>query len=200
MAKRYFRIFDKGDNWEITDCMFIPDGTDIDITLEGYDLNGIEVKDIETFEYVKSLLDKGHILLSKDYDGEVVKDDIIFNEFPELYKHKKYYLNRGKDFISKRINVADLFDFIDFILCNNRLMNMGYHIVPDNPDDVLNEIIDNVDMKLHSATERFIEARDRILTKQKLYISYRRYEKEVMESEDLKGLQDAWKRFVFICG
>jgi hypothetical protein len=191
MPKRYFTTFNRGENYLITGTLEVPDGINADV-----DPIGIEIKDYDTFEYVKVNFNKGEFTLPKDIIGEPLIDDLTFREFSQLDISKTHHINLAKEFMVQRFGPSDMFDFVDFIIKHNRLLDAGYFVTNKNMEETIAKLSEDVDMELYDNLYGYFEIRDKVMEKQRWYTIYRRFEKKVEKAKNVEEVSNAWKEFI----
>lgn len=191
MAKEFFIIFDKGENWEITDTMIIPDG---------YEMKHEGVLDVsdnkELFEAVREKLKTHRILYQKDIEGKLIEEDLMLIAYDLLEISRQRKITQGKEYLNTRIGLTDMFGFVEFVILNNILMEKGYVITDTNRHEKYLEIVETGDMELIEKLEDFLEIRDSIAFKYSWYNIYKEYVKKINKAESIKELQDIWVDYI----
>lgn len=191
MAKEYFIIFDKGENWEITDTMIVPDG---------YNCSNDGVWDIsdnkKLFEFVKARLETFKIEFPKDIDGKLIQEDLILKQIDSLDVVKAKKIKEGKELISSRINVPELFSFVEFIMLNNYLLNKGYIITDENKYEKYLEIVESEDEELIKKLEEYLEIKEEIDISMFWQKIHKSFETNITKAITKKEIMSIWKEYV----
>lgn len=191
MASEYFIIFDKGDNWEITDTMIVPDGFEVS------DDGVLDMSDNkELFEYVKNRLESNSIQFSKDIEGRFVKEDLIIIPYDITEIKRQRYITKGKEYLNSRIAIPEVFSFVEFVILNNKLLEKGYIVTDNNRHEKYLEIVETGDLDLIETLEDFLEARDNIMTKYSWFGVYKNFINKINRASTTDEMKDIWKDYI----
>jgi hypothetical protein len=191
MANEFFIIMDKGDDWEITGTFIVPEG--FETSNEGV----LDVSDNkELFDYVKNRLKTHAIRYSKELTGKLIQEDLV--EIPynltEIERMRK--ITQGKEYLSTRIGIPEVFEFVEFIILNNYLIEKGYVITDENRHEKYLEIVETGDLDLIEKLESFLESRDSIMTKYSWFNVYKNFTNNIHRAQDVQSMNEIWKEYV----
>ena len=191
MASEYFVIFDKGDNWEITGTMVVPDG---------YETSNEGVWDVsdnkELFDYVRSKMKSYNIQFSKDIDGKLIQEDLIEIPYDKLTLKKQEKITQGKELLSTRVSVSEIFDAVEYIILTTFFIEKGIIITDNNRPEKYLEIIETGDEESINKLEKYLEIRDNILLNIRWIDNHRTFERKIDSAISIKELNEIWKEYV----
>jgi hypothetical protein len=196
VMKNILVIVDKGDVYEITGTTFQTDEYIVDDEM----VKEIPMDDqgIQVFQYIKEKLDTHQIQYPKDISGRLIIEDLLVNEYDKLQLYKSKVIMKGKEYLSTRLNVHTIFEFFDFIMCNNILAASGIVITEKNRRQKYLEIIDTGDIELIDALETYLNSLDRMKIINGWYRTYKEFDKNVNNSETKEQIDEHYKVFVQI--
>ena len=191
MANEFFVIFDKGDNWEITGTFIVPDG--FEVSNEGV----LDVSDNKRlFDFVKDKLNTHQIQYPKDIIGKLVIEDLLLTPYDGLEIERQRKIMAGKEYLNTRIGIPEVFSFVEFVILNNYMIEKGYVITDENRHDKYLEIVETGDLDLIEKLEKFLEARDEIMTKYSWYDVYKHYINNIKKATSKSKMNEAWKDYI----
>jgi hypothetical protein len=192
--KLVLHVIDKGEMMQVT-------GTSIQLG-DFYADNTVYVfsdfnDDRELFEWVRARLKSSTVQYKKlDRNVQLIKEDFVVSKNDALTQKKERALTKGMNYMSSRVQLGVVFDFFNFIMANNKLLDGGYVITNENRTDKYLEIVDEGDPDLIDALEMFLTTRDRLLENGGIYTIWNKYgleiERAVMEAE----VDELYKEFV----
>jgi len=195
MAKELFIIFDRVDLLEVTGTTIIPDGYDISGDHDGVmDMSDDDMKPL--FLYVRDRLKTHRIFIPKNYEGNLIKEDLIEEPYDVIEIERQRKLTKGKEVLTSRISLPEIFHSIEFMLLNNFLIERGYIITNENRTEKYLEIIETGDIELIEKLELFLEARDSMLLNYTWYNIYKNYKKQIERAESIDELNNIWKEYL----
>lgn len=191
MASEFFVIYDKGDNWEITGTFIVPDG--FETSNDGV----LDVSDNkELFDYVKNRLTTHQIQYPKDLQGRLIQEDLIEIPYDTLEIERQRRITQGKEYLNTRIGIPEVFNFVEFIILNNHLIEKGYVITDDNRHEKYLEIVETGDLDLIEKLESFLEARDEVMTKYSWYGVYKNFINKINRASSKQEMNEIWKEYI----
>ena len=191
MAKEFFIIFDKGENWEITGTFIVPDG---------FETSNEGVLDVsnnkELFDYVKNKLKTHQLQYFKNLKGKLVIEDLFEIPYNTLEIERQRKIMQGKEYLNTRIGIPEIFNFAEFIILNNFLLEKGYIVTDENRHEKYIEIVETADLDLIEKLEQFLECRDDITFKYSWYEIYKNYIKKINRASSEKEMNEIWKEYI----
>jgi len=193
--KNILVIVDKGNVWEITGTTIQTDDYVVDPEAV-YELKDGVGKLL--FDYIKGRLNTAQIQFPKKLEGNLIKEDLIENEYsPQEYRRSKI-LQNGREYISTRLNIVSVFDIFDFTLANNKLASEGHFISTGNKREKYLEVIDTGSLELIDALETYLNSIDRLTVLHGWYKQYREFEKNIYEASSIEEMEEHYRIFVQI--
>jgi hypothetical protein len=189
--KNIFIIQDKGKVWEITDTTIQPDDYVVDPDMV------IEV-DNQLFSFVKNKIGTSQIQYSKDVIGKLIKEDLMIVDYDPITSYKEKILNKGREYISTRLNAVSLFELYEFLVCNLELIEKGFVITNKNRRQKYLDIIDAGDIETIDLLERLLNSKDKLESISGWYNQYRTFEKDVYKLNKIDDIDERYKVFVQI--
>ena len=189
--KNILIIQDKGDVWEITDTTIQPDDYVVDTEMV------LEV-DKALFNFIKGTLYTSRIQYPKDLDGKLIQQDLMIVEYDPVTSHKERILNKGREYISTRLNAVSLFELYEFMVCNLDLIEKGFVITNKNRREKYLEIIDAGEIETIDLLERLLNSKDKLEGISGWYNQYRAFEADIYKLNDIDKINERYKVFVQI--
>lgn len=183
---------DKGDVWEITGTTVQPDDFVTDDTV-------MEVQK-GVYDYIKTKLDTTQIQVSKKFKGNLIKEDLIETEYEPMMVYKSMALQRGREYLSTRLNVSSIFDYIDFVIANNTLLANGFAVTPDNKREMFIKIIESENKSLIDALETYTSTFAKLQVLDGWYKTFKSFEQKVYNALDKDEVDEQYAIFVQIFG
>lgn len=190
--KNILIIQDKGNVWEITDTIVQPDDYVVDPEMV-YELNNKKL-----FTFIKNKLNSSQIQYPKTIDGKLIEEDLIIIDYDVISIHRERTLNKGREYISTRLNAVSLFELYEFLVCNLDLIEKGFVITNTNRREKYLEIIDAGDIDTIDLLERLLNSKDKLESISGWYNKYRTFESDLYKLNDIKKIDDRFKIFVQI--
>lgn len=191
MASEYFVIFDKGDNWEITGTMVVPDG---------YETSNEGVWDVsdnkELFDYVKNKLKTYKIQFPKNTDGKLIKEDLIEIPYDNLTLKQQEKITQGRDLLSTRVSIAEILNSVEYMMLSIFFMDKGIFITDKNRSEKYLDVVETGDEDLIDKLERYLEVRDNNIISFAWIENHRNFENKVNSAISDKQLNEIWKDYV----
>lgn len=197
LAKSYFIIFDKGDMWQVTGTVNIPEGYEVSENHDGVlDMSDFNVR--EVFLYAKEKIENNNVYIPKNYQGRLVKDDLIIVPHDKLEVKRARTISKGKEILMQKVSLFEIFASVEFIILNNYLLEKGYVITDSNRQDKYLEIIETGDIELIEKLERFLKCRDDIMINYTFHSIFREFRLNLEKAESEEEIDKIWKEFVII--
>jgi len=184
---------DKGDVWGITGTTVQTDDFVVDETV-------MEIDNKNLFDYIKERIVSAEIQVSKKIKGKLIKEDLIEIEYDTLHVYKERMIHKGREYLSTRLNVATLFDYVDFIMANNVLVSNGYFITPLNKRESFLKIIESDNQDLLQAIDTYTSIESKLTVTNGWWKTYKDFEQKVYNAKDVTEVDDKYKIFVQIFG
>lgn len=182
---------DKGDEWEITGTFIVPEG--FETSNEGV----LDVSDNKTlFDYVKNRLKTHSIRYPKELTGKLIQEDLVETPYDLTEIERMRKITQGKEYLSTRIGVPEVFEFVEFIILNNYLIEKGYVITDENRHEKYLEIVETGDLDLIEKLESFLESRDSIMTKYSWFNVYKNFTNNIYRAQDVQSMNKIWKEYI----
>jgi len=195
MAKEYFVIFDRGDKWEVTDTMIIPDDYEVSEEHDGVmDMSSEDMKRL--FLYVKNRLSTHRIYIPKEWDGKLTQQDLEEKPYDVLEIERVRKLKQGKEVLSSRITPVEVLDVAEFVILNNYFTDKGFTITNENRSTRYLDIINTGNTIAIQNLEKYLELRDRILINYSWLSMLRNYESKIESSSSIEEMNAIWKEYV----
>lgn len=185
---------DKGDVWEITGTTVTTDSSILDENMV------MEIDNRKLFDYIKLKLESAQIQIPKSVRGKLIKEDLIEIEYDYLTVYKERTIHSGREYLSSRLNVASLFDYIDFIMANNVLLSHGFFVTPENKKDLIIQIINTEDTKLIEALETYTSVQTKLVNIDGWWKVFKDFESRVYNAINKSEIDEAYKIFIQIFG
>lgn len=128
-------------------------------------------------------------------EDELTEEDIMTIPYDELVIAKSRARTRGKYLLNQRIDTLMIFDFFEYSLTNNVLIDAGYVITDENREEKYLEIINTGDEDLIASLETYLEVRDRIGEHLSWYNSYITFKDDVNTCADTDCIDDLYNEF-----
>jgi len=189
--KNILIIQDKGDVWEITDTTIQPDDYVVDPEMV------LEV-DKALFDFIKGKIHTSQIQYPKDVDGKLIQQDLMIVDYDPVTSHRERILNKGREYISTRLNAVSLFELYEFMVCNLDLIEKGFVITNTNRRKKYLEIVDAGDIDTIDLLERLLNSKDKLESISGWYNQYRTFESDLYKLNDIKKIDNRFKIFVQI--
>jgi hypothetical protein len=197
LAKNYFIIFDKGDMWQVTGTVAIPEGYEVSENHDGVmDMSDFNIR--EVFLYVKEKLETNDVYIPKNYQGRLIKDDVIIVPHDKIEVKRARTIDKGKDILMKKVSLFEIFNSVEFIILNNFFVEKGYVITDNNRQDKYLEIIETGDIELIEKLERFLKCRDDIMRNYTFHSIFREFRMNLEKAETEEEIDKIWKEFIII--
>ena len=184
---------DKGDVWEITGTTVQEDSFVEDDTV-------MVINNKNLFDYIKDKLEFSQVQISKKVKGNLIKEDLIEIEYDPMQVYKERTIHAGREYLSSRLNVATLFDFVDFIMSNNVLISNGFAITPENKKDMFIKIIESENVELINALDKYTTIQNKLQVINGWWRTFKDFEKRVYNSTTKEEIDNCYKIFVQIFG
>jgi hypothetical protein len=107
------------------------------------------------------------------------QDDLMITNIDSLEAYKSRYRTIGKHLLKQYCDFTLQFDFFEFSILNNKLIDAGYIITDINREEKYLEIINTGDSVLISNLETYLEVKDRISIHTHHYNNYITYKDNV---------------------
>lgn len=190
-SKLVLIIIDKGDTYWITGAGiqpedFIPDKT----------VHVLPYHDKILFDKIRELIKTNKVEYEKPLQGKLVEDDLIVTPLDQFELDRERFFTKGMEYMSSRIKVGSLFDFFNFIVSNNKLLDKGYVITDENRVDKYLEVVDAGNDDLIETLETFLTSRDRLMEHSGFYNIWKKYNDAIETSYDVEEMRDLYKEFV----
>lgn len=128
-------------------------------------------------------------------EGDLTSEDLIIKGWGTLTVKKAEYRTLGKHSLKQRIDPLLLYDFFEFSLINNSLINQGHVITDANREEKYLEITNGGDDTLIAELEKYLEVRDRISEHASWYNSYVSYKSNVNASVTIEEIEELYNIF-----
>jgi hypothetical protein len=193
MSKYFFVINDEGVNWGITGTRIEMDESVVADPTLYYTVNS------EDFFYtVRDLLNSNNRLSYPKTVTELTIDDITVLELDPLTVHKSSIKTQGKHFLKQRCDFVVQFDFFQFTLLNNILINAGYAITDENREAKYLEVINTGDSILIDTLDKFLGTLDRISVYNFTYNNYLTFCENVDAASTIEEVNSAFQDFSIV--
>lgn len=121
--------------------------------------------------------------------------DLLVTPLDSLSLAKALARTKGKHLLKQYCDFTLLFDFFEFHVLNNKLIDAGYVITDENREAKYLEIINTGDQDLIDALETYLDARDRIAVHVHWYDSFQTYKTAVNDSVDESEVQTNFNNY-----
>jgi len=189
MSRHLFIIEECGNDYKITGTQIQND------SFEFYNSEYYETHDADLFNYVEDSLNGNIITFSKEVIGELGQDDLVLTPVDPLIIRKSTAVTMGKYILKSRCDYTITFDFFQFQLLNNILVDNGYVITNQNRESKYLEIINTEDVDLINYLEQYLEVRDRIEIYYRFYDDYLTYVNLINESIDFDEIKAKYNTY-----
>jgi len=189
--KNILIIQDKGSVWEITDTTIQPDDYVVDPEM-------VAEVDKALFIFVKNKLHAAQMQYPKDIAGKPIKEDLIIVDYDPITSHRERILNKGREYISTRLNAVSLFELYEFLVCNLDLIEKGFVITNKNRRHKYLDIIDAGDIETIDLLERLLNSKDKLESISGWYNQYRTFESDLHKLNSVDDIDERFKVFVQI--
>ena len=146
--------------------------------------------------FVKNKLKTHQIQYPKDLSGKLIEEDLLMIPYNIVEIERQRKIMSGKEYLNTRIGIPEVFDFVEFVILNNFLMEKGYIITDDNRHDKYLEIVETSDLELIEKLEKFLEARDNVMLRYSWYNVYKDYIRKIKRSNSEKEMNEIWKEYI----
>jgi hypothetical protein len=192
MPRKIAIIVDKGDVWEITGTTVQLDEYVVDPEMV------VEIFDDELFNFIKKKLKTSLIQYPKDIVGNLIGEDLFIEDIDPLTLLRETTINKAREYISTRLNAVSTFEFFEFIICNNILLDKGFIITDENRRKKYLEVIESGDLDLIDTLETFLNTRDKMEEISGWYKNYKEFERNIQRANKELQIKDLYKIFVQI--
>lgn len=190
MSKHLFIIHDNGTSWKITgtriemDDNFMPDPT-------MYFETGSE----DFFDFVKELLENSNEVTYPKGIIPTKAADFTITPLDSLTVYKARVRTMGKHMLKEHCDFTLQFDFFQFNVLNNKLIEAGYVITDENRESKYLDIINTGDTDLINDLDAYLEIRDRINVYNHNYNNFIQFKANVNEAVDEASVDAALVAF-----
>jgi hypothetical protein len=190
MSKLLFIINDNGTSWKITgtriemDDNFVPDPT-------MYFETGSE----DFFDFIKELVDGSNEVTYPKGIIPTKPDDFTITPLDSLSVYKARIRATGKHILRERCDFTLQFDFFQFQVLNNKMIDAGYVITDENREAKYLDIINTGDTDLINDLDSYLEIRDRVAISNHNYNNYLSFKTAVNEAADEAAVDAAFAAF-----
>lgn len=183
----HFLVIHKEDNvWRITDTLL--ENKDVD-----YDKIKYYKCTKELYDYVNNLLNMKKILYVQEdklgFDGaHITRYDIIAEDQFGGYQ----YIEKERKIISNNWDIYNTIQLFKLIFANNKLIEKGYILTPENQEEVVSKMIEKEDKEALSLYETFYSAETFF---EKMNEGYERIKELETLLSDVKSDEEAQKKY-----
>lgn len=190
MSKHLFIINDDGTKWTITGTRLeMDDNFIVDPTL--YYETGAE----DFYLFVKELVDTDNDVSYLKGVSPTSESDLTVTPLDSLSVHKARTRTKGKHILKQYCDFTIQFDFFEFNVLNNKLIDAGYVITDDNREAKYLEIINTGNPDLINDLDAYLEVKDRISISVHNYNNFQAFKAAVNDAPDGSTVDAAYASF-----
>ena len=189
MSKHLFIINDVGTYWEITGTRLEMDDFVVDPLL--YFETGSE----DFYLFVKGLVDGANEVKYLKGVSPAAEADLTITPLDALTVYKARFRTKGKHILKQYCDFTLQFDFFEFSILNNKLIDAGYVITDENREEKYLEIINAGDQTIIDILEVYLEVRDSIAIHKHHYDNYQTFKTAVNDSADTAAVDTAFATY-----
>jgi hypothetical protein len=192
MSKHLFIINDNGEFYAITGARIELDNNFV-VNPELY----FETLQEDFFYLVRGLVDSGNAVKFLKVPGRtsLVFEDLVVTPMDQVTLYKAKMLSKGKHLLKQRCDFIMQFDFFQFSVLNNRLIDAGYVITDTNREVKYLEVISTGDDKLIGYLDAFLECKDRITVSNHNYVNFLAFQESVNSATNILEVDAAYTTF-----
>ena len=172
MSKYLFIINDVGNNWEITGTRLERDDFVVDTNLY------FETDAVDFYEFVKGLIVDNTVQYPKGVEPND-SGDLVISPMDPLDVYKARTRTRGKHLLRGYCDYTLQFDFFQFNVLNNKLINAGYVITDDNREQKYLDVVNAGVQEDIDTLDAYLEVLDRIKVHEHHYDNYQNFKTDV---------------------
>jgi hypothetical protein len=165
--------------------------------------------DVEATALVTATIESGVDLLASPITevfltgggDEVLNDtDLLITPMNSLDLYKARTRTRGKHTLKQYCDFTLLFDFFQFHILNNKLIDAGYVITDENREAKYLEVINTGNTILISILEEYLEVKDRIEINNHHYENFQTFKLNVNDAIDTAEIDIAYNNYAALFG
>jgi len=190
MSKHLFIINDDGTKWTITGTRLeMNDNFIVDPLLY------FETPAEDFYLFVKELVEGDNDVSYLKGVSPSSETDLLVTPLDSLSVHKARTRTKGKHILKQYCDFTLQFDFFEFNVLNNKLLDAGYIITDDNRESKYLEIINTGNTTLISILDKYLEVKDRISISVHNYENYQEFKNTVNEAINGAAVDAAFAAF-----
>lgn len=195
MSKHLFIIHDNGTKWDITGTRLeMNDSFVVDPLLY------FETDKEDFFLFVKGLLDDSNEVSYLKGVTPTEVADLTVSPLDYLSVYKARTRTKGTHILKQYCDFTLQFDFFQFSVLNNKMIDAGYVITDENREAKYLDVINTGDEALIADLDVYLELRDRIAVSTHNYNNYIQFKNIVNDATTASEVDTAYADFAAIYG
>jgi len=123
------------------------------------------------------------------------EEDLLITTMDPLEIYKSRSRTKGKHLLKQYCDFTLQFDFFEFSILNNKLINNGYIITDENREAKYLEIINTSNQDLIDILEAYLEVKDKIEIHTHQYDDFQTFKTNVNDSVDISSIDNLFSEF-----